>query len=66
MVPVQLGNALLHVKVVAEEGARTRLDFDQDGPVIVISESLDAERANRAVAAIMPSLIKVLAQRFLN
>lgn len=67
VVPVKLGDSVVvSVPIVTEEGARTHFDFTADGPRIVISDSLDPERANRAVAAVMPALIKALAQKVLN
>ena len=65
-VPVQLGHSTMQVPVVEEAGARTRVEITDAGVRIVISAGLDADRVNTALTAIMPTLVKTLAQRFLN
>ncbi|MDP3274634.1 MAG: hypothetical protein Q8Q09_05520 [Deltaproteobacteria bacterium] len=66
VVGVELGETVVNVRVVTEADARTRIEFTEDGPIVVLSDSLDVARANRAIAAIMPALVSYLSRRVLN
>jgi hypothetical protein len=67
VVPVELSaSSVVEVPVVAEEGAVTRLELGADGPRIVVSDSVDFDRQNRAVAMLIPEVIRALSARVLN
>jgi hypothetical protein len=65
-VPVELGPSVVSVPVVAQDGARTRIELTDQGPTVVIAEGLSPDRAQRAVAAVLPALVKLLSSRVLN
>lgn len=66
-VPVELGSSVvIDVPVVAQEGAKAHIEHLEGGIRIVVDESLDAARANKAVAALMPSIIAALSPKVLN
>jgi|LNFM01.1.fsa_nt_gb hypothetical protein len=66
-VPVELGESVVvDVPVVAQEGAKAHIEQVESGIRIVLDESLDASRANKAVAALMPTIIAALSRKLLN
>ena len=67
VVPVRLGEiSVVQVPVFASEEGVTRLELGDEGPRIVLREGLDETRQNRAVAALLPSIVRALSARVLN
>ncbi len=67
MVPVRLGEiSVVQVPVFASDDGVTRLELGEQGPRIVLREGLDEARQNRAVAALMPTIVRALSARVLN
>jgi hypothetical protein len=66
VVPVRVGTLVVPVKVEAQEGAVTRVDYGPSGAKIVLDVALSPTLANREVESVLPELQKHLARKMLN